>query len=123
MKRGHVKAMKYSEPQPIGRDDVLNALASEDANTAAEAIIRMSCSELDVEWAEHICLIALGDQRKRVKTAALTAVGSLARRFRTLNLDLILPVIHGLLVDQDLQGIAEDALDDIAVFASKGRRD
>jgi hypothetical protein len=110
--------MEYSEPQPIERDDVLSALASADEDLAAEAIIRMSYCELDNKWAEQICLSALTDPRRRVKIAALTGVGNLARRFRKLNCDKFLPVIQDLLGDAEYRGIAQDALDDIAMFVS-----
>jgi hypothetical protein len=108
--------MKYQEPLPITREDVNKSLASRDSRAAAEALIRMALCESDWEWAEHVCLTALKDDRAEVKVAALTALGHLARRFRTLHLDVVLPSIKNLLMEAPYRGAAEDALDDIAVF-------
>jgi hypothetical protein len=115
--------MKYSEPQPIERDDVLSALASGDENRAAEAIVRMSYCELDGAWAEQTCISALSDPRKRVKIAALIGVGHVARRFHSLNRDKVLPLIRVLLDNPEYRGIAEDALDDIAIFVPTEQTD
>jgi len=108
--------MKYQEPSPITREDVKKSLASRDSRAAAEALIRMALFESDWEWAEHVCLIALRDDRAEVKIAALTSLGHLARRFRTLHLNAVLPSIRNLLMEAAYRGAAEDTLDDIAVF-------
>jgi hypothetical protein len=113
--------MKYSEPQPIERNDVLSALASTDEDRAAEAIVRMSYCELDGAWAEQTCLSALTDPRRKVKIAALIGVGHVARRFHSLNRYKVLPLIRVLLDDPEYRGIAEDALDDIAMFVPTGQ--
>ena len=108
--------MRYSEPLPISKRDVLNALSSEDTDFAVGAIIRMSYCESDGEWAERTCLIALSDSRQPVKLAALTGIGHLARRFETLSCDQTLSSVQGLLSDPDYRGAAEDTLDDISIF-------
>jgi hypothetical protein len=110
------KVMKYVEPEPITRDEVSIRLASNNADLAAEAIIRMALWESEWEWAERVCLLALKNDKPKVKVAALTAIGHVARRFRTLHLDVVLPAINELHNDTRYKGAADDALDDIAVF-------
>jgi hypothetical protein len=63
--------MKYHEPLPITREEVKKDLTSRDSRVAAEALVRMALSESDWKWAEHVCLIALKDDRAEVKIAAL----------------------------------------------------
>jgi len=111
--------MKFSSPEPITRAELKDRLAAEDVNVSAEALIRMSLWETDWEWAETVCLTALNSDKKEVRTAALIALGHLARRFRDLHLDLVILAISKLLDDPDYQGAAEDALDDIAVFSRR----
>jgi CO dehydrogenase/acetyl-CoA synthase epsilon subunit len=82
----------------------------------------MSLSESDWEWAERICLIALKNNDAKVKTAALSAIGNIARRFHVLHLDVVLPAISKLREDANCKGIADDALDDIAIFVTSGDR-
>lgn len=106
----------FSIPPPITRDEIKDRLTAEDENASAEALIRMSLWESDWEWAESICLTLLANDKKRVRTAALIALGHLARRFHKLHLELVIPAINKLLCDPDCQGVAGDVLDDIAVF-------
>jgi hypothetical protein len=110
------KVMKYVEPEPITRDEVSICLASNDADLAAEAIVRMALWESEWEWAERICLLALKSDKPQVKVAALTAIGHVARRFRTLHLDLVLPAINEVHNDARYRATADDVLDDIAIF-------
>jgi hypothetical protein len=108
--------MKYKEAPSITQSEVTFALASNDVFAAADALIRMSLRESDWEWAEHICVIAFKNNNAQVRTAALIAIGHLARRFHTLHLDVVLPAINKLRDEADCSAAADDALDDIAMF-------
>jgi hypothetical protein len=80
----------------------------------------MSLSESDWEWAERTCLIALENNEPEVKNAALIGIGHVARRFRTLHLDVVLPVVNKLRSESLYTGTADDVLDDIAMFVKAG---
>jgi hypothetical protein len=112
--------VKYTEPLPISQGEVTSALASRAADVIVDALIRMSLSELDWEWAERICLIALKNDGIKVKAAALRAIGNVARRFHVLHLDVVLPAIYELREDSNCKGIVDDVLDDIAIFIRSG---
>jgi hypothetical protein len=115
--RQYGKVMKYEEPSPITREDVRRGLESRSPGKAAGALIRMALHEPDWEWAERVSLHVLEeDDRPEVKTAALKALGHLARRFRTLHLDVVLLTVNKLLAQSPYKGAAEDVLDDIAMF-------
>ena len=110
--------LSYQEPQPISRDDLNAALASNDGRSISIALIRMALHEPDWEWAERICLTNLEDKRTEVKNAALTGLSHLARIHRKLHLEIVLPKIKCLLSDADSHGIAEDTLGDIGQYVS-----
>lgn len=110
------KALIYRELLPVDRQEVEEALSVGTARRAAEYVMRMAMNEPDGEWAQRICVRAIGDVRTEVAQAGLTGLGHLARRFRTLDLGVVLPAVRSHLADEKLGGVAEDALDDIAVF-------
>jgi hypothetical protein len=112
--------VKYAEPQSISQQDVTSALASLDPDVIADALTRMSLWESDWEWAERICIIALKSNEAKVKIAALSAISNIARRFHILHLDVVLPAISKLRDEVNFMGIADDALDDIAIFVTSG---
>jgi hypothetical protein len=111
-----MKDLRYESRQPIVRDDAEIQAASENIESAAEALIRVGLWEGDRLWAERFCLIGLGDQRLAVKRAALVALSHLVRRFATLQLDLVLPQIHMASSHPDLAGSVEDTLNDIRIY-------
>ncbi|HTS09705.1 MAG TPA: hypothetical protein VMP68_29335 [Candidatus Eisenbacteria bacterium] len=107
---------KFENPTPLPRPQLEIALASSEASAVAEALIRMALWENDWRWAEQKSLSALRDARKEVRTAALLAIGHLARLHRSLDLQTVIPAVRKLLADTECRGTAEDALDDIATF-------
>jgi hypothetical protein len=81
----------------------------------------MSLNESDWPWAEQKCLAALHDQPELVRATAITGLGHLARLHQTITKEVVVPALENLKGDPHLGGIAEDALDDIAMFASGPR--
>jgi hypothetical protein len=111
---------RFDNPAPIPREQLEKTLASGDGSTVADALIRMALWEPDWRWAEQKTLSALGDSRKEVRVAALQSIGHLARLHRSLNLEIVIPVVTRLLDDPECRGTAADALEDIATFMPKG---
>jgi hypothetical protein len=107
---------EYRELTPVTNEEAMGDLSSRNSRAATEAVLRIALFEPDWQLAERVCLIALEDERGAVKTAALTSLGHIARRFRTLHLNVVLPLITELLASPTYGGAAEDALDDIAMF-------
>ena len=110
---------RYEDPLPISRAKVQTALRSPDDRVTALALIRMGLHEKDWKWAEGICLSALSDYRKSVRTASLTALGHLARIHRKLHLEIVVPAVRKLMDDPDCSGVAEHTLEDINMFVSR----
>ena len=107
---------KFENPTPLPRPQLEIALASSEASVVAEALIRIALWENDWRWAEHKSFSALKDAREEVRTAALLAIGHLARLHRSLDLQIVVPAVRKLLADTGCHGTAEDVLDDIASF-------
>jgi hypothetical protein len=114
--------MKYEELQPITREDLNAALLGGKPGEAARAILRMALHESDLAWAETECLAALHDSRPEVKAAAITALGHLARIHHTLVHPAVIDELKSLQLDPKFSGIAEDALEDVSMFASSHTR-
>jgi hypothetical protein len=114
--------MKYEELPPISRNEVTDALESPGAVEAARAILRMSLHETDEAWAETVCANALRDRRSEVVAAAITGLGHLARIHRVLSNPAIVDELRNLQRDSRFSGKAEDALEDISMFASAATR-
>jgi hypothetical protein len=111
--------LKYEDPPPIGRSEVLRELASGDEDLASSALIRMALHEPDWQWAEGVCLSMLSDLRKDVRNAALVALGHLARIHGKLHLESVIPSVKRLFGDAESRGVAEDTLEDIIQFVPK----
>lgn len=109
--------MTYQDLPPIGHHEFDRALASNSTEEAAQAVLRMSLHEPDFEWAQQNCLLALADPRPEVRAAAITAAGHLARIHRAPLDSAIVEELRKLHLDSRFSGLAEDALDDIQMFA------
>ena len=107
--------VKYEALEPIDRKSVIEALSGPDCD-AAEALIRASLTIRDRVWVESLLLSALSDQRLEVQKAALLGLGHLARIHHALDLERIIPILRKYAAHASLGGVAEDALDDIAMF-------
>lgn len=114
--------MKYEEMPPITHEELGTALIGSNPGQAARAILRMAVHEPDLAWAESECLAALHDRRPEVTAAAITALGHLARIHHALIHPAIVEELRSLQTDPRFAGLAEDALDDISMFASSPAR-
>lgn len=109
--------MRYEELQPISRNEFEQTLSSCEPEEIARGLLRMALHETDLLWAEQKCLSALNDASNVVKSAAVTALGHLARIHGNITREIVVPKLKHLKEDPILRGVAEDALDDIAMFA------
>ena len=112
--------MKYEELSPITREELERAMANGSSEDAAVALLRMALHESDWLWAEGKCLAALHDERIAIQAAAVTGLGHVSRLHRKMTKEIVLPELEKLKDDPELGGVAEDALNDILIFASAG---
>ena len=96
------------------------ALSSPATERAAAAVISVGLHEPDWRWAEQVCLDVLKDARQEVRAAGVTSLGHIARVHGQITLPVVIRALESLLTDPLLGGIAEDALEDIRLFAKGG---
>ncbi|WP_162799154.1 hypothetical protein [Nocardioides sp. 616] len=109
--------MNYREPVPATRRSLGDALSSGSTDRISEALIGLVLTDPDLLWLQGQCLDLLHHEDDRVRGAALTSLGHLARIHGQIDRSKVEPVVRSFLEDPVLAGRAEDALDDFDVFA------
>jgi hypothetical protein len=108
--------MRYEKPEPIGRKDALDVIASGNPELVCDAIVRLALNDHDGHWVEGVALSLMGSEDPNVRAVVATALGHVARIHGEITVSLVLPALKRLLRDPRTAGHAEDALSDIAVF-------
>lgn len=105
-------------PPPFTRANVEAALARDDADALARAVIAAALGEEDAAWAEDVCLRLAAHPRANVRGNAVLALGHLARIHGRLGRGRALPVLEAALADADeyVRGQAHAAVDDVEHF-------
>lgn len=109
--------MEYEEPTPIGRDHAARELASNDWERISMALLRLSLHDPDPSWLQQTVLPFLRHEHHWVRGTAAMCLGHIARIHGRVDTHIVVPAIRELLEDPATRGKAEDALDDIAMFA------
>jgi hypothetical protein len=109
--------MRYEKPEPIGRQEALDAIASGDSARSCEALIRLALNDPDGPWVEDVALRSTESDDPNIRAVAATALGHLARIHGQVTSDRVIPALRRLAEDPQTTGRAEDALSDIAIFA------
>jgi hypothetical protein len=108
----------YQKLDPIGRDEAETMLASTDAYAATEAILRLALHDPDGAWVTDRALALLQSPDADTRAVAATALGHIARIHHTIDTERVIPALQRLTDNPATAGRAEDALDDIAMFAA-----
>jgi HEAT repeat protein len=111
---------RYQDVGSITREQAEQALRSGSPEARTEALLSLAYHDRDWEWVQERCIQSAHDEDPGVRGMAALCFGHLARIHRQLNLDRVLPVLHGLQKDPEVAWRVNDALDDIEVFL--GRR-
>jgi hypothetical protein len=108
--------MRYERPEPIGRSEALDAIASGDSARSSDAIIRLALNDPDGHWVEEVALGLMESNDPNERAVAATALGHIARIHGEISIDRVLPALRRLMDDPRTEGRAEDTLSDIAIF-------
>ncbi|MGI5190735.1 hypothetical protein ACQEVI_21530 [Promicromonospora sp. CA-289599] len=111
----------YREPAPLDRNDLERARLERDLPLLREAMISVALSDPDRSWVERQLVVLAGDPDGSVRSIAALALGHLARVHGAIDRELVLPVLNHLLDDSAALGNAENAIDDIAMFAKEAQ--
>lgn len=124
-KRGF-KVLHYRRPPDLTAEEAEAAIARDDPAERYVVPISVSMYHEDLEWSQSLCIRLSTHRDATVRGNAVLGFGHLARRFRTLNQGVVLPIIESTLQDADpyVRGQANAAADDVAHFLGwkvKGR--
>jgi hypothetical protein len=108
--------MIYREPQPAGRDDLLDAVREGNAEEIAESLLGLTTNDPDWRWVQDRCLALLRHPSTDVRAIAVTCLGHLARTHRQLDSAKVVAELQTLQSDDELAGRIQDALEDIAQY-------
>ncbi len=109
----------YQKLDPISRDHATAMLESTDSHTVTEAILRLALHDPDGTWVTDRALELLQNPNTDIRSVAATALGHIARIHHTIDTERVVPALQRLANNPDTAGRAEDALDDIAMFAAE----
>ncbi|MEU0504360.1 HEAT repeat domain-containing protein [Nocardia sp. NPDC005998] len=107
----------YQRLDPIERSEAIAQLESSESQVVAETILRLALHDPDAGWVTDRALALLESSDYSVRASAATALGHIARIHRSIDSSRVVPALQRLLNDPATAGRADDALDDIAVFA------
>jgi hypothetical protein len=104
------------------RSDEVEKVTRGDVAIATDALLNLTYNEGDRRWLQAFLIECIeADLDDQVRALAITCIGHIARIDRWVD-PVLVGKLHGLEGDSKFAGIAEDALDDIASFASGHER-
>ena len=109
--------MEYREPGAGGREELLEAVAKDDAQELCEAMIAAAFNVDDWKWLQEEFISLLQHPNANVRAIAATSLGHVARIHGRLDTARVLPLLEELKQHQKTRGFAETALEDIEMFA------
>lgn len=104
---------------PISRAEAEKAFKSDKRDDVVRALIRLALNDPDWRMVQAHCLTFLKHTDRWVRGAAAISLGHLARIHGQLDLATVKPALEGLRDDADLDGKAQDALEDIKTYVEK----
>jgi len=110
--------VSYSYQDPLMSHEEATALLTSRVDTdIAAALISIGLNEQDEAWAKTTCMEYLGKESETIVTAAVCAMGHLARRQCELDVEALNSSL-GKVKEKfpGLSGIVDDTLDDIELY-------
>ena|SRR5690606_4851792 len=110
--------MQYQEIGPLSRTDAETIAVDGDPPALAVAVIAVALHEDDLAFAQQYCVALAQHADAGVRGNAVLAFGHLARRFRTLKVSLVVPLVEAALRDENayVRGQAHSAVEDLNHF-------
>ena len=108
--------MEYQEILPISRQDASIALNSGDETLIVDALLRLTYHEPNRKWVQEKCVQFALSTNSAIRRIAVLCIGHLARIHKKIDLEIVLPVLEGLIDDPILADTVENTYDDIKMF-------
>jgi hypothetical protein len=116
-------SLQYQETLPISCEEARENLKSDNPICVNDALVRLTYHDPDWQWVQDQCLQLLNSNDPVVKGLAVSCLGHLARIHKIIDTAKVVPILNSLLEDPNVGGRAEDALDDIEMFALLASKD
>jgi hypothetical protein len=109
---------KLQDKKTITREDVNAAILRNDPSELELVPITVALSNLDIHFAQSVCMGLASSPDNKVRGSALVSLGHLARRYRVLDERSVKPCIESALLDSDeyVRESAKSAADEIHQF-------
>ena len=114
--------MKYEEIAPVEKEQAEKAFGRNVSEEIVHALLGVTWHVADWEWVQDRCLGFLDSPMPDVRNTAIICLGHLARIHKQLNRPKVLAALASKLADPQCAGRAEDAMEDIEMFAKQGAR-
>ncbi|MCE1172340.1 MAG: hypothetical protein LWW84_13635 [Azovibrio sp.] len=93
-------------------------LKSTDSRVVIDALMYLCFNINDPDWIQDKCIDAIQNgMNEDIKGLGLTCIGHVARMYAKIDKKKVIPVLEKMLEDSSLSGRAQDAFDDIEIFA------
>lgn len=99
--------------------ELLTLIYSDDPDAIVRGLVSLALYAEDLEFIQNTMLEYSQHKHENVKGIAILGFGHLARRFGTIDKELVLPIVYAGLQDESeiVRGHADSALNDIQMFA------
>ncbi len=112
-----MKKFEYREPTSIEAEDALEIFNSEDVDSICDALIGLTYHHSDWVFIQAQCEYLSSHNSIQVRSLAATCFGHIARIHGKLKADTVIPILNKLISEPEIEGIVEDAISDIQIFA------
>jgi hypothetical protein len=100
------------------KDEIAAVLKFGKISAVIGCLMYMTFNIDDASWVQERLLETIGTNADdEVRSLAVTCLGHMARLHGRIDKERVVPILAALLQDQTLSGRAQDALDDIEIFA------
>ena len=111
--------MIYEDLLPISRKEAEGAFRSSDIETITVALLRLVLHDPDAAWLQNTVLNFIEHPEPMIRGCAATCLGHIARIHKTIDVERSILALTKLLEDPTCSGKAEDAIEDIQMFATE----
>ncbi|SRR5579871_616889 len=111
--------MRYEEADDRSREEILKLLESGEPEKIISALHSATYYESDWRWVQSQCLRFLSHPTVNVRWAAAVFLGDIAVFHKTLDLEIVLPVLYEASKDPAIQQAVQESLDFIDWYITK----
>ena len=110
-------SMRYHEIFPLSRSELEKLLDSGNETAMIDALLSAAYYDPDWQWVESVCLRFLSHSDRGVRSNAVTCLGHIARIHKALDVEVVLPKLNSLKIDDPSIGhLVDDAIEGIRFF-------